>query len=365
MTMLFSTDLALLVFWLWRARVRPGEVSMGNRKVLMFATGALPKLPARGEHPDRLRRRIQHRRSGGIVRLDKRYGERTYIDEAHCTGALGPTGAGAAEHLGVLDDIDIIIRMFSKSLASVGGFVFSTTAGVGDDRGTRQQGSHADQKAIAPQRSNQRIGRPSRPCVALAEDLERLEVNAIERNAGSHRRACASLVASFAAGVPCMGRRRAPSSGGERFTFTEIQPVREARPRTDDAFTAALVAAFYCLRPRVAARSPMPTHRCRQRRRTRVLTSVRVPGRVVRRGCCVWSPRASIVHSRSHSLGHLGRRYIPRERHGNIHLWVRRDPHGELSAVRCCDYPALESFAQMVARRNHSRFQLRPAISRD
>jgi Aminotransferase class I and II len=256
--MLFSTDLALLVFWLWRARVRPGEVSMGNRKVLMFATGALPKLPARGEHPDRLRRRIQHRRSGGIVRLDKRYGERTYIDEAHCTGALGPTGAGAAEHLGVLDDIDIIIRMFSKSLASVGGFVFSTTAGVGDDRGTRQQGSHADQKAIAPKRSNQRIGRPSRPCVALAEDLERLEVNAIERNAGSHRRACASLVASFAAGVPCMGRRRAPSSGGERFTFTEIQPVREARPRTDDAFTAALVAAFYCLRPRVAARSPMP-----------------------------------------------------------------------------------------------------------
>jgi len=134
--MLFSTDLALLVSWLWRARVRPGEVSMGNRKVLMFATGALPKLPARGEHPDRLRRRIQHRRSGGIVRLDKRYGERTYIDEAHCTGALGPTGAGAAEHLGVLDDIDIIIRMFSKSLASVGGFVFSTTAGVGDDRGT-------------------------------------------------------------------------------------------------------------------------------------------------------------------------------------------------------------------------------------
>jgi len=44
---------------------------------------------------------------------------------------LGPTGAGAAEHLGVLDDIDIIMGTFSKSLASVGGFVASSTEVVG------------------------------------------------------------------------------------------------------------------------------------------------------------------------------------------------------------------------------------------
>ena len=48
------------------------------------------------------------------------------MDEAHGIGVLGPTGAGAAEHLGVLDDIDIVMGTFSKSLASVGGFVAST-----------------------------------------------------------------------------------------------------------------------------------------------------------------------------------------------------------------------------------------------
>jgi 8-amino-7-oxononanoate synthase len=63
----------------------------------------------------------------GIVRLAKLYGARIYVDEAHGIGVLGPTGAGAAEHLDVLDDIDIIMGTFSKSLASVGGFVASTT----------------------------------------------------------------------------------------------------------------------------------------------------------------------------------------------------------------------------------------------
>jgi 8-amino-7-oxononanoate synthase len=59
----------------------------------------------------------------GIVKLAKPYGARTYVDEAHGLGVLGATGAGAAEHLGVLDEIDIVMGTFSKSLASVGGFV--------------------------------------------------------------------------------------------------------------------------------------------------------------------------------------------------------------------------------------------------
>src|SRR5271157_4174793 len=62
----------------------------------------------------------------GIVKLAKPYGARVYVDEAHGIGVLGPTGAGAAEHLGVLDDIDIVMGTFSKSLASVGGFVASS-----------------------------------------------------------------------------------------------------------------------------------------------------------------------------------------------------------------------------------------------
>jgi 8-amino-7-oxononanoate synthase len=59
----------------------------------------------------------------GILKLAKPYGARVYVDEAHGIGVLGSTGAGAAEHLGVLDDVDIIMGTFSKSLASVGGFI--------------------------------------------------------------------------------------------------------------------------------------------------------------------------------------------------------------------------------------------------
>src|SRR5579871_2303460 len=66
----------------------------------------------------------------GIVNLAKPYGARTYVDEAHGLGVLGPTGAGAAEHLGVLDDIDIVMGTFSKSLASVGGFIAGERAVV-------------------------------------------------------------------------------------------------------------------------------------------------------------------------------------------------------------------------------------------
>src|SRR5437763_5171420 len=66
----------------------------------------------------------------GILKLAKPYGARTYVDEAHGIGVLGATGAGAAEHLGVLDDIDIVMGTFSKSLASVGGFIAGERAVV-------------------------------------------------------------------------------------------------------------------------------------------------------------------------------------------------------------------------------------------
>lgn len=66
----------------------------------------------------------------GILKLAKPYGARTYVDEAHGIGVLGPTGAGAAEHLGVLDEIDIVMGTFSKSLASVGGFIAAERAVV-------------------------------------------------------------------------------------------------------------------------------------------------------------------------------------------------------------------------------------------
>jgi 8-amino-7-oxononanoate synthase len=66
----------------------------------------------------------------GILRVAKPYGARVFVDEAHGIGVLGQTGAGAAEHLGVLDDVDIVMGTFSKSLASVGGFIAAEKAVV-------------------------------------------------------------------------------------------------------------------------------------------------------------------------------------------------------------------------------------------
>jgi 8-amino-7-oxononanoate synthase len=63
----------------------------------------------------------------GLTRLAKQSGARIFVDEAHGIGVLGETGAGAAEHLGVLDDVDLIMGTFSKSLASVGGFIAGET----------------------------------------------------------------------------------------------------------------------------------------------------------------------------------------------------------------------------------------------
>jgi 8-amino-7-oxononanoate synthase len=59
----------------------------------------------------------------GLVNLSKSKAARIYVDEAHGLGVLGRTGAGAAEHLGVLDEVDIVMGTFSKALASTGGFI--------------------------------------------------------------------------------------------------------------------------------------------------------------------------------------------------------------------------------------------------
>jgi 8-amino-7-oxononanoate synthase len=61
-----------------------------------------------------------------IVRLARHYGARIYVDEAHSIGVLGRNGRGTAEHYGVEGDIDIVMGTFSKSFASIGGFVAST-----------------------------------------------------------------------------------------------------------------------------------------------------------------------------------------------------------------------------------------------
>ena len=59
----------------------------------------------------------------GIVELARRYGARVAVDDAHATGVLGERGRGTPEHFGLEDEIDLVIGTFSKSFASVGGFV--------------------------------------------------------------------------------------------------------------------------------------------------------------------------------------------------------------------------------------------------
>jgi 8-amino-7-oxononanoate synthase len=58
-----------------------------------------------------------------IISLAKKYGARVMVDDAHGIGVLGKTGRGTAEHFGLEDDVDLIMGTYSKSLASIGGFI--------------------------------------------------------------------------------------------------------------------------------------------------------------------------------------------------------------------------------------------------
>lgn len=59
---------------------------------------------------------------GEIIPLCRRYGARLMVDDAHSIGVLGG-GKGTAVHLGVNDDVDLVMGTFSKSFASLGGFI--------------------------------------------------------------------------------------------------------------------------------------------------------------------------------------------------------------------------------------------------
>lgn len=66
---------------------------------------------------------------GDIAKLDKithvaqKHDAFTFVDCAHAIGVLGKYGAGTASHYGITDQVDLIGGTFSKSMASVGGFV--------------------------------------------------------------------------------------------------------------------------------------------------------------------------------------------------------------------------------------------------
>lgn len=60
-----------------------------------------------------------------IAALKKKYSFRIMIDDAHGFGVMGPHGRGTSEHFGVMDEIDIYIGAYAKSMAIIGGFVAS------------------------------------------------------------------------------------------------------------------------------------------------------------------------------------------------------------------------------------------------
>src|SRR5699024_9507310 len=59
--------------------------------------------------------------------LKKKYDARLYLDDAHAIGVIGKGGRGSASTFGLMDEVDLISGTFSKSFASLGGFI------VGDE----------------------------------------------------------------------------------------------------------------------------------------------------------------------------------------------------------------------------------------
>lgn len=65
-----------------------------------------------------------------ILRLCRHYGARMMVDDAHSIGILGEHGRGTTEHFHVEDQVDLVMGTFSKSFASLGGFVVGSRAVV-------------------------------------------------------------------------------------------------------------------------------------------------------------------------------------------------------------------------------------------
>src|SRR6266699_2143946 len=58
-----------------------------------------------------------------LLKVAQKYGAALALDDAHAVGVLGPQGDGTAAHFDLVDEVDLVVGTFSKSLASIGGFV--------------------------------------------------------------------------------------------------------------------------------------------------------------------------------------------------------------------------------------------------
>jgi 7-keto-8-aminopelargonate synthetase-like enzyme len=75
-----------------------------------------------------------------IVRLARAHGARLMVDDAHGLGVFGESGRGTPEHFGVEDEVDLLMGTFSKSLATVGGFVAGDAHVINHIRHTARSG---------------------------------------------------------------------------------------------------------------------------------------------------------------------------------------------------------------------------------
>lgn len=65
-----------------------------------------------------------------VVRLAREHNAAVMVDDAHGIGVLGEVGAGTSSHFGLTDDVHLIMGTFSKSLASLGGFIAGDAATI-------------------------------------------------------------------------------------------------------------------------------------------------------------------------------------------------------------------------------------------
>lgn len=63
-----------------------------------------------------------------IVEIAKKYGARVMVDDAHALGVIGEGGRGTASYFGLENEVDIYMGTFSKSLASLGGYMAGSKA---------------------------------------------------------------------------------------------------------------------------------------------------------------------------------------------------------------------------------------------
>jgi 7-keto-8-aminopelargonate synthetase-like enzyme len=66
----------------------------------------------------------------GIIELSEKYNGTVMVDDAHSLGVIGKDGRGVSSHFGLTDRTDLIMGTFSKSFASIGGFIASDSATI-------------------------------------------------------------------------------------------------------------------------------------------------------------------------------------------------------------------------------------------